>query len=436
MRNVSFNDGLISVIIVFLIVISFDASQLQADTLPQIYENALNQVNGDTHDFPYTYQGRLQLGNRLSQDDFYDSANKIYNQLLNDFPESQDVLLFRGRNYGWEGSLKQSEKDLRKVLRMNPDYSGAWQLLGNVYRWSNRPDSAVHAYSKWIDLKPDQPEPYLHRGKVYRTRGQYELAEKDFSKAANKGADPDEIPKLRPKAPIITNDNYEWHARAGYRRTNLSLGRSSWTRYNVSLQKDFDPGTVKLEVFQAKHFNTWNTGILLDTYWDLSSGRYINLRYQTSPQGDFLAKSDIMAEIYQPFGHVWEGSLGFRTMNFNGNQVNIRKVGLARYWGSWYGRWVIRDIANNTSSGIFHTLNLRRYLDGSDEFVGIRGGIGEGVVEVSRSNPAGTIDTLTLGARYQFYFNEKNGFDLSVGYVGPDGQALRRSVTIEYLHRW
>lgn len=431
-RNVAvfFGVGLLFLFIVGLVPAS------QAESPPGAYENALDQVGADTGRFPYTYRGRLELANKLARNDHYDAAIGVYDQLLADFPENPDIFLMRGRTHGWVGNLTRAQQDLETVVETNPEYADAWQILGNVYRWSDQNDSAVKAYTNWIELEPDRPEPYLHRGDVFRDQGRYDRAEEDFQTAAAKGAEPSQIPSAEPgfKSGVRANDS--WEARTGYRRTFLSGGTSNWTRYEASIKKNLDFGSLTMGAFRAEHFNTWNTGILMDGYFDLPGSRYLNLRYQVSPEHDFLPKNDVLVEGYQPFGSGWEGSLGFRAMDFDNSDVRILKVGLARYWGNFYGRYVIRDISNETSDGLFNSLSLRWYINGPDHFVGLRGGVGEEVIEISPSNPAGTVETETIGARYQVFLDETNGFDLSVNYVGPDGQAIRRSVSVDYLRRW
>jgi YaiO family outer membrane protein len=418
-----------------LLLIGWAVTESRADSVSSTYEKALGQASADTEQFPYTYQGRLQLANRLAKKGEYDLAIEVYGRLLEDFPDNVDLTLMRGRAHAWSENFSRAQEDLKTVVEKNPEYADAWQMLGNVYRWSDQIDSATYAYTNWIKLQPDRPEPYLHRGRLYRNEGQYQPAKKDFRTARKKGAKPEDIPVIGAYYTSRVNADSVWVSRVGYRRTLLSEG-ANWTRYNVSVEKTMESASLTLEAFRARHFNTWNTGLVLDTYLDLDNERYLNLRYQVSTEHDFLPRHDMLIEGYQPFGFGWEGSLGVRRMNFDNNDVDIVKLGLARYWGDWYGRYVIRDITNNTSNGLFNSLILRRYLNGSENFVELRGGQGEEVVEVSRSNPAGTIDTESFGARCQFYLDQTNGFDLSVNYVGPDGQAIRRSATIQYLRRW
>ncbi len=399
------------------------------------YPQALDELNADTRQYPYDYQGRLDLGRTLSRKNYHDTAIEVFNNLLEEDPGNADVLFFRGRTYAWSNQFELAERDFRRVLERSPVYTDAWHLLGNVYRWENRPDSAIEAYNHWIDHAPDQPTPYIKRGGVFRKKGQYERASADFEKARELGADPAEIPPLYPL--LTTGDeSYKWEGRAGYRWTDLSAGRDNWTQYHASLQRNTKFGSYRFEAFRAQHFSVWNTGLLADIYRDLFPSNYVNVRFQVSPEADFLPQTDLLIEDYQMLGSGWEGSLGYRIMNFENTDVDIGKIGLGRYWGNWYGRGVYRRIIKPSATGNVYSLSLRRYLGNSDNYFEVRGSTGEELVEASSRNPALTLQTQSVGATYHFFVNNHSGFEFNFDYVDPDRQALRRAFEINYIRRW
>ncbi len=204
----------------------------------------------------------------------------------------------------------------------------------------------------------------------------------------------------------------------------------------MSIEKTSENGSYRIEGFRAEHFSLWNTGLLMDLYRDLSDENYLNIRYQISPQHDYLPETDILVEDYQMLGNGWEGSLGYRHMNFDEGDVDIGRLGIGRYWKNWYGRGVYETIEKGANHSNFYSLILRRYLENSDNYFELSMGTGKEITEVSASNPARTIRTQSFGLEYQFFVNDRTGFDFNFNYVEPDGQATRRSFEVSYLRRW
>ena len=249
------------------------------------------------------------------------------------------VLLARGRTLAWMGRYIEAEADLVAVTTSKPGYADAWSALGDMYLWSNRPQEATDAFSRWLAVAPDDHAPLLARGRAHRAAGRMTEARADFAAAAARGANPEQVASLsdstesRTAVPdALLAEGYIWSLRASLQRTSFSGGRESWNDAGLTLRRQFERGSLGLELLQADHFGRGDSAWALDGYVTAWSRAYANVRYQQGPASGVLPRHAWRFELFQGVGRGWELSASIDHLRFN-SSTEFYGVGVGRYVG-------------------------------------------------------------------------------------------------------
>lgn len=335
---------------------------------------------------PEGFDQKFQEARELALTGHREEAIAAYTELLANSPGNADVLLGRGRVYAWMGNWAASEADLTAATAAAPSYADAWSALGDMYLWSDRPQQAVEAYSRWSALKPDDAAPLVQRARAQRNAGNRVAARADFEAALAKGADPEAIkdylasltPGVRPPD-AVRSGPYLWSASVGVDATEFPTGGFHWIDTVTSIRRKFDFGSVGLEALTTDRFGLHDTAWAVDSYVDLWSRAYVNLRFQEGTDAVLFPRTRWRAELFQGVGHGWELSASYDRLEFS-TPVELYGLGIGKYFGNWYVRWrhlYVPGTSDSPSWSNSDRLIIRNYFEGdADNYVEVAAGLG------------------------------------------------------------
>lgn len=370
-----------------------------------------------------------------------EQALALYGDMLQASPGNSDVLLARGRTYAWMGRHAEAEADLRAVTGAKPGHADAWSALGDLYLWSDRPLLAVQAYGHWVALAPEAPEPLIARGRAHRAAGQMDAARADFAAAGARGADPAQVASLSDATVRLATpdamlaDGYRWSLRAGLDRTAFSGDRAGWTDSGVTLRRQFERGSLGLELLNADHFGRSDSAWALDGYVSLWARAYANVRYQQGPSSGVLPRQSWRTELFQGVGSGWELSASIDHLRFS-TDTEFYGVGVGRYVGNWYLRYKLQHVPGVSSGSWSHRVVVRNYYRGNaDDYLEVSGSNGRSS-DLDRSGALVRNSNASLGVSWTRYVRPDWGFKLGVGYSDDADGFDERQFSLALYRRW
>ena len=123
------------------------------------------------------------------------------------------------------------------------------------------------------------------------------------------------------------------------------------------------------------------------------------------------------AEVYRSFARAWEGSLGYRRLEFD-DPADVLTASIGRYAGSWL--IFSRGFFAEDDSAV--QLGARRYSDDGRQFLGFRVANGSAREQIRIESDLAAFESTELALESRFVFGERWLGDLTAGYgSGDDG---------------
>jgi predicted TPR repeat methyltransferase len=122
-----------------------------------------------------TLEAALAFAMRCQQEGDLDTAEAIYDRVLQREPERIDVLNCLGILRHQRGDLAAALPLLRRVVELKPDADGAWNNLGNVLLRLEQVAEAAEAFKRSLEIAPS-PHAWANLARVFRRRSQWALS--------------------------------------------------------------------------------------------------------------------------------------------------------------------------------------------------------------------------------------------------------------------
>lgn len=366
-----------SIVIAAIAVSLADAKQaLEAGQYPQaitLYRQYLEQVDSKA------YEALYGLARAQAFDGQWPAALETYNQLLTLFVDDPDALMGRGRLYSWMKRFDDAQKDFTQVMEKHPDYREAWSAMADLYRWEKRwPDLQSH-WAAWEKKFPQLSEQSMSKARAFIDQRLFSLAREELIQARERGYSAPEISALLTQINRLPGA-LPWESLLLYEGQAFSADRPFWNTITGGIRYTFPKGTVALQGMASQRFGTWDQAAIVDTYVDLWSGGYGNLRLQAALNPQIIPRWDVMAELYQSFADTWEVSASYRLMQYNQNGVHFFSASLAKYLGNWYLRLHPMIFQSPDGPGLSLGMWARYFYDTADDYIELRSGVGRRVV--------------------------------------------------------
>lgn len=373
----------------------------------------------------------------------YAAALNTYNTLIEAYPDNGDALLGRAQVESWLKDYSAAEKDYKRVLELNTDYTEAWQGLMRIYGWQDQEAPALALFERWQQAKPESSTPFLSRAQLYFNQRRFTLAREDLQKARALGASDDEV------NPLLTRLNrlpgaLPWEASLNYELQGFTAQNDPWHTVTGGVRYNFDRASLALQSITTQRFGFWDQGVIADSYFDLWSGAYGNVRAQAVFDANVLPQFDILGELYQTFADTWEVSGAYRLMSYPSNQIHFAQGSVGKYWGNWYFRvqptlFLASTADQEAGPGGNVALWARYYYATVDDYIEVRTGLGRRIAVVGADTGGAQLQGQTnafglLSAQY--FITPRIGITGTLNYNYDEQFADRYGGSIGSLYRF
>ena len=431
-------------------MLKFALPLLMASNLPsgqealknQDYPAAIEYFQADIAQ-EVSYENLYGLARAQAFSGQYKAALDTYNRLLEMSPGNADVLFGRAQVQGWLNNYVAAEQDYLAVLEKAPQYSDAWAGLMRIYRWQEQPQLANAVFERWQKAQPDSYLPYLERAQLNFTQRRFTQAREDLSIAREKGATEAQT------NPLLTRLNrlpgaLPWQAMLNYEFQGFVEAQPPWHTVTGGIQYNFDRASIALQSISTQRFDQFDQGVIADSYFDLWSGAYANVRAQAVYDADILPQFDILGELYQTFAETWEVSGAYRLMSFPTNQVHFIQGSVGKYLGNWYFRaqpmlFLANDTTVEAGPGGNLTLWARHFYNTVDDFVELRSGVGRRIAVVGSGTTGAQLQGQTNAFALlsgQYFFNPRFGLTGALNYNFDQQFPDRFGGSVGTIYRW
>jgi YaiO family outer membrane protein len=335
---------------------------------------------------------------RLAWDGQREEAKALCQEILARKKNDVDTRLLLARIYAWEKDYKNARIEFGRVIDAKPGYSDARIGLIDAELWSGRTRHALVRVDQGLALDPDDPDLLDRRARCLEKLGRYDEALKAQRRAV----------KLDPE-----NEDYRRRLRsleAKALRNAIKLDYryedfpddfiDPWHLAYLQYGHRFDWGSLLFRVDWAGRFGSTGVQYEVDSYPKLPRRMYLYLNFGFSSSSLFPDRR-YGAELYKNFDKGWEGSIGFRRLEFDENDVMIYTGTVAKYWRNYW--FSLRPNFSKSDFTRSRSLNLvtRYYYGDREEFSEVRVGYGTSEYESIPEFPVGDQSNWAFRAKYQ-----------------------------------
>ena len=315
-------------------------------------------------------------------------------------PDDGDALTLYGTILSWEGHYDESRQALQKVLDRNPDHSDALPAMLNLELWSDRPKHAEELALAALQRHADNPEMLLFLARAQRDQNRQKDAAKTLDHLLQIQPSNQQALEMRRRMVYMAR---QWEASYEFTDDFFSSVFASQQEHTVSLRAPTQWGSVIGRASRADRFGDHSNQFSGEFYPHLRIGTYGYLAVSGSPDAVLYPRYSIGADLYQSLGHGFEGSGGYRRLQF-GDDVNIFTGALYKYLGNWLysGRiYLTPDNAGVSKTGAFAARRLFGE-EGIHDFLEFRFSYGS-----SKALATTTLDLISLtSTRYSVEYDK------------------------------
>jgi YaiO family outer membrane protein len=294
-------------------------------------------------------------------------------------PDDRDARTLYGTILSWEQRYDEARRELRRVVAEDPASLDARLALIRVEIWSGNRNSASELIAGSLARFPGDAELLALRNQI---RGN---------------------PPAR-------------EARAGIVLDEPEPG-DAWRELFATVALPTRFGPVIPRAGRAERGGQGGVEISVEAYPRINPKTYAWLQAAVSDDTTVYPDWRLGAELYQTFGTFWEGSLGYRRLEFDGG-VDLYTASLGRYVGSWL--LVSRAFVSDDDTSV--QLAARRYSGDGRQFIGVRAARGSARDQIRTDIDLGAFDSTEIALESRLVFGERWLGDLIVGYgSGDDG---------------
>jgi YaiO family outer membrane protein len=319
-----------------------------------------------------------------------------------------DEIFQQAREKAFNGKREEAREMLLFILEKSPDYSDVRILLGRTYAWDGQRDKARTELQKVLEKNPVYEDGLNARIDVEMWDDQYERA-LEFANIALKTY-PNSEDFLYKRASCLNNLNRQDDALITLNQllavspsnekglsllSSIKTGRLKYTAgisYSIDIfSRTFDPahytsvqlaranrwGSSIVRFNYANRFNTQGFQPEVDLYPKIADGVYAYVNYGFSST-DLFPQHRVGGELYTRLPKSFEASAGVRYLYFGkSSDVTIFTGSLGKYFKSY---WIsIRPYVTPsrvTGTSFSTSVNLRKYFENRDQYIGINVGLG------------------------------------------------------------
>ena len=300
-------------------------------------------------------------------------AMVLCREILEEDPGDRETKTLLGRINAWEGNYSRARELLQEVVEADPEDRDARGALIDVELWSGNPEAAWRVAQEGLDLRPANPNFLVGSARALNRLGLPERALTDAREAV--AADPQNA-RTRDLYRLLLEHTQPNRISADYRREWFNDSTDPWEMTTLSYRREFAWGSVIPRLNIARRFNKNDVQFELDSYPKVGEKMYAYLNFGVSGE-ELFPQVRYGAELYRNFPKAWEGSLGFRRLEFESGGVTILTGTIARYIGKYWIQFRPQFVTKSSGESFSGRIRIRRFFNGRYEYMEISGGAGD-----------------------------------------------------------
>ncbi len=306
-------------------------------------------------------------------------ALAILETRLGEAPADADARTLYGMVLSWEGRYDDARRELRRVIDADPANLDARLALIRVEIWSGHADAVDALVEESLSRFPDKPELIELRNRIRRN------------------------PSAR-------------EARAGFVLDEPKPG-GAWREVFASVSLPTSRGPVIGRAGRASRGGDEGFELSAEAYPRIDPKSYLWLQASIADDSTVYADWRLGAEAYRSFAQYWEGSVGYRRLEFE-EGVDLYTASLGRYAGAWL--IVARGYATADDSAA--QLGARRYFgeEGRD-YIGFRVARGSAREQIRTDIDLAAFETTEVALESRVTLARRFLAELAAGYGSGDG---------------
>jgi YaiO family outer membrane protein len=301
-------------------------------------------------------------------------ALRLLTERLRAAPADTDARTLYGIVSSWEGRWDEARDQLVQVLTIHPNHGDALTALINVELWSGHATQAESVAREAMQRRPDNAQFVILHARALRalkrdSEARLEIERLLATDPGNKEARDlqDRIEAGQRRWELSADHFYEW----------FDDGREPWHETSLGVRRQTAIGSIIGRYSTAERFSLHSHQGEIDFYPKFRPGTYAYLNVGYSRDQTLYPHYRIGGDFYQALGHGFEGSGGYRRLQF-ADATNLYTTALSKYKGSWL--FTGRAFLVPSSLGTSHTvlLSARRYFKegGLYDYFDVRYGFG------------------------------------------------------------
>jgi YaiO family outer membrane protein len=262
--------------------------------------------------------------------------------LLSVAAHTAEISFDAAREAAFNGRRAEAIEICKAIIAKDPEAYETRTLLGRVYAWEDQYEKAREQFNYVLKAKPDSAD-------------------------ARAGLNDVEIWEGRSRKTL-------YKAVLAYTHDELTQNFDPWDLASLSLSRQFNFGSVIARMNRANRFDTDGTQFEVDAYPHLRDGTYFYLNAGFSSDSIF-AQRRYGIEGYQSLGDGYEGSLGFRYLQFTNSIVRIFTGTIGKYLGNYFLLFRLNGVPDPSGTSFSGRFQLRKY-SGDENYIQVAVGAG------------------------------------------------------------
>jgi YaiO family outer membrane protein len=310
----------------------------------------------------------LKKARELSGSNKKEEAEELLLKFIEKYPKYEDLQLLLANIYSWNGKYDKSRKTFINLIAENDKVRDYWiGIVTNEFRAEKSIQAMTYCF-QGLNVFPDDPDVTILKARIENFQLKpYKALETitDYLKKYPNQIKAKEYLKTL-KEQMATN------------KITVSTGVDVFSKvfdpmkyFYLQYGKETSRGTIVARYNLQNKFNTYGSQIEFDAYPGLGKGTYAYLNFGFSKSSIF-PDWRYGAQIYRNLPKAFDASLGFRTLRFGKNNINIYTGSLGKYFGNSYIFVVPYLIPSAEGLSKSANITYRKYGANQDQYFGVR----------------------------------------------------------------
>jgi YaiO family outer membrane protein len=302
-----------------------------------------------------------------------EEARALCRKILAEHPDAREVRTLMARTYAWDKELDEARRLLLDLLDARPDDVDARCALIDVELWSDQPGPALELAEEGLRRRPTAACLSYRQSRALASLGRTSEALEAARRALE--ANPGDKLAVRQFRQLLEDTqrnrvsaivSWEWFDDI-----------DPWYAERVDYRRAFDWGSLIGRVNLARRFDETGVQFEADAFPKIYRNTYAYLNVGLS-SGQLFPELRYGGEIFHNFPRAWEGSLGFRRLEFDSSGVTIWTGSVAKYVGRYWIELRPQYVTKLDGRSLSARLRVRYFFLGRREFLEFAAGGGAG----------------------------------------------------------